>query len=70
MITKKSKNKMGEIDYGIFYSVILLLAVGVVMVYSASSYYAMFRDNDSMYYLKRQLMLSLIHILHQLLLAL
>lgn len=56
MITKKSKNKMGEIDYGIFYSVILLLAVGVVMVYSASSYYAMFRDNDSMYYLKRQLM--------------
>lgn len=56
MKTKKSKNKMGEIDYGIFYAVILLLAVGVVMVYSASSYYAMFKNNDSMYFLKRQLM--------------
>lgn len=46
---------MGQIDYGIFYSVVLLLAVGVVMVYSASSYYAMFKNNDSMYFLKRQL---------------
>ncbi|MBE6070746.1 MAG: stage V sporulation protein E [Clostridium butyricum] len=56
MRTKKSRNKMGEIDYGIFYTVILLLAIGVVMVYSASSYYAMFKNNDSMFYLKRQLM--------------
>ncbi len=49
MKKKKSKNKMGEIDYGIFYAVILLLAVGIVMVYSASSYYAMFKNNDSMF---------------------
>lgn len=51
----KRKRKMGEIDYVIFYTVILLLAVGVVMVYSASSYYAMFRENDSTAYLKRQI---------------
>ena len=58
MKKKKSKNKMGEIDYGIFYAVILLLAVGIVMVYSASSYYAMFKNNDSMFYLKRQLIFA------------
>lgn len=51
----RRKRKMGEIDYVIFYTVILLLAVGVVMVYSASSYYAMFRENDSTAYLKKQL---------------
>lgn len=51
----KRARKMGEIDYGIFYTVILLVAIGVVMVYSASSYYAMFINKDSMYYLKRQL---------------
>ncbi|NFG23338.1 stage V sporulation protein E [Clostridium botulinum] len=54
-VSKLRKKNMGQIDYGIFYSVVLLLAVGVVMVYSASSYYAMFKNNDSMYFLKRQL---------------
>lgn len=54
VIRSKRKNKMGEIDYGIFYSVALLLTIGVVMVYSASSYYAMFKSGDSMYYLKKQ----------------
>jgi cell division protein FtsW len=46
---------VGEIDYGIFYSVIFLLAIGVIMIYSASSYYAMFKEGDSMVYLKKQL---------------
>ncbi|WP_252226042.1 MULTISPECIES: stage V sporulation protein E [unclassified Clostridium] len=54
-VSKLKKKNIGQIDYGIFYSVVLLLAVGVVMVYSASSYYAMFKNNDSMYFLKRQL---------------
>ncbi|WP_315080388.1 stage V sporulation protein E [uncultured Clostridium sp.] len=54
-VSKLKKKNMGQMDYGIFYSVVLLLAVGVVMVYSASSYYAMFKNNDSMYFLKRQL---------------
>lgn len=54
---KKKKNKMGEIDYILFYSIFLLLAIGVVMVYSSSSYYAMMNSdyhNDSMYFFKRQ----------------
>ncbi|MBW6410910.1 stage V sporulation protein E [Clostridium weizhouense] len=59
-VGKLKKRKMGQMDYGIFYSVVLLLAVGVVMVYSASSYYAMFRNNDSMYFLKRQLIWAIL----------
>ena len=47
MREKRPKVKMGEIDYGIFYAVILLLAIGVIMIYSASSYYAMFKEGDS-----------------------
>ncbi|AWK52428.1 stage V sporulation protein E [Clostridium beijerinckii] len=60
VVRSKRKKKMGEIDYGIFYTVALLLTIGVVMVYSASSYYAMFINKDSMYYLKRQLMSAVI----------
>lgn len=59
MKQKKLKSKMGEIDYGIFYSVCILLAIGVVMVYSASSYYAMFKEGDSTFYLKKQLIWSI-----------
>ena len=50
MRAAKQKAKIGEIDYGIFYAVILLLAIGVIMIYSA-----MFKDGDSMVYLKKQL---------------
>ncbi|GAB6170359.1 stage V sporulation protein E [Clostridium carnis] len=56
----KPKKKVGEIDYGIFYAVVLLLAVGVVMVYSASSYYAMFKEGDSMVFLRKQLLCAII----------
>lgn len=63
MKKRKPKGKrMGEIDYGIFCTIILLLAIGVVMVYSASSYYAMFHYNDSMHYLKRQVIWSILGI--------
>lgn len=49
-----NKKMLGEVDYGIFYSLFLLLAVGIVMIYSASSFYAMFKYKNSMYYLIRQ----------------
>ncbi len=54
---KMKKRIMGEIDYGVFYTVLLLVAIGTVMIYSASSYYAMFTYGDSMFFLKKQLML-------------
>ena len=40
---RPKKSKMGTIDYGIFYTVLILVAIGTVMIYSASSYFAMFR---------------------------
>jgi len=48
--------KMGPIDFILFSTIMLLVAIGVVMVYSASSYSSFFNPkiNDSMYYLKRQ----------------
>ena len=54
---KRRKKIMGEIDYGVFYTVLLLVSIGTVMIYSASSYYAMFTSGDSMFFLKKQLML-------------
>lgn len=54
MKKKKSIKKMGEIDYGIFYSIILLLSIGVVMVYSASSYFAMYKEGNSAHFFIRQ----------------
>ena len=40
----KDNKNMGQIDYGIFYTLCILLSIGVVMVYSASSFYAMFHN--------------------------
>jgi cell division protein FtsW len=53
---RKSNVKMGSFDFILFCSVMILVAVGVVMVYSASSYSSFFNPDikDSMYYLKRQ----------------
>jgi cell division protein FtsW len=51
---KKSNVKMGTIDFILFSSVMILVAIGVVMVFSASSYSAFFKLKDSMFYLKKQ----------------
>lgn len=47
---------MGQIDFVLFATVMVLVAIGVVMVYSASSYTSAFKLNDPEYYLKKQLM--------------
>ena len=55
MVKKKHpRNKLLNIDFGIFYVVLILLAIGVVMVYSASSYYSMHESGSSTAYLKKQ----------------
>ena len=53
---KRSKVKMGQIDFVLFATIMLLVAIGVVMVYSASSYTSAFKLNDPEYYLKKQLL--------------
>lgn len=59
----KEKKEMRQIDYGIFYTLCILLSIGVVMVYSTSSFYAMFHNNDSMYFFKRQLIWAIIGVI-------
>ena len=51
---------MGQIDFVLFATIMLLVAIGVVMVYSASSYYSAFKYNDPELFLKKQLLWSCI----------
>lgn len=59
---KKRRAKMGQIDYVIFYTIFLLLAIGIVMVYSASMYYASVIMKDSLYFLKKELFCAVLGI--------
>jgi cell division protein FtsW len=62
---KKPKIKMGEADFILFCTIMLLLAIGVVMVYSASSWTAglsKYYKYDDMYFLKKQGMWAVIGI--------
>jgi cell division protein FtsW len=51
---RKPKIKMGPIDFIMFSTIMVLVAIGVVMVFSASSYSAFYTNGDSMLYLKKQ----------------
>ncbi|GAA0723946.1 stage V sporulation protein E [Clostridium malenominatum] len=51
---RRLQKKMGSIDFFLFCIIMLLLAIGVVMVYSASSYFAFYKYSDDMHFLKRQ----------------
>ncbi len=48
--------KKGACDYNLLMTVTILLAVGIVMVFSASSVSAYFKMGDPYYFLKRQLL--------------
>lgn len=50
----KLKKRAGEIDYVLFVTIIILVLVGVVMVWSASSYKCIHSFNNEYYYLIRQ----------------
>lgn len=54
---KKPTNKMGSVDFCLYAIIMILVAIGSIMVYSASSYSAFFdpKIHDSMFYLKKQL---------------
>lgn len=59
-IKRVKKKKLNSIDYGLFYSILILLAIGLVMVYSASSFYSKLYAGDSTAYLKKQAVASVI----------
>lgn len=47
-------------DYSLFFIVLFLLAFGLIMLYSTSSYIAVSTYGDSAYYLKRQLLFTIL----------
>lgn len=52
------KPKFGDIDFILFGIIVLLTTIGVVMVYSASSYFAAFKYDNAEYFLWRQLLFA------------
>lgn len=57
---KVKKEKKWRIDFLLIFSVILLVAFGVLMVYSASFYSAQLTYGDSMFFMKKQLVGAII----------
>jgi len=51
---KKRLPKQGHMDFSILIAVTLLCAFGLVMMFSASYYYAQQRFNDGLYYVRKQ----------------
>ena len=56
-------------DYTLIFVVLFLLALGLVMLYSTSSYEAALQFGDSAYYLKKQLFSTVIGLLVMLLVS-
>lgn len=50
----------GNVDVGLFTIVLVLLLIGVIMMFSASYFWALNEFNDGYYYLKRQLLCAAI----------
>ncbi|VYU05110.1 stage V sporulation protein E [Clostridium tertium] len=52
---KNRRIKMKDIDYGLLCGILILLFIGIVMVYSSSSYYALYQKdvyNSNFYFIK------------------
>ena len=58
-IRERFGRRRGLLDYSLLFIVLFLLAFGLVMLYSASSYEASVDHGDSAYYLKRQLIFTI-----------
>ncbi len=54
----KKRGKYGSVDICLIYAVMLLLSVGIIMVYSASSYVDMINNGNSAYTFTRQLIFA------------
>ncbi len=51
----KRKSKLGSVNPYILYSVLALVAIGIIMVFSASYYDALYKHKDVFYFLKKEL---------------
>jgi cell division protein FtsW len=55
MKPQRSEAARGNVDPVLFFAVLMLVAFGLVMVYSASAVYGAAQTGDSLYYFKRQM---------------
>ncbi|WP_291656727.1 putative lipid II flippase FtsW [Clostridium sp.] len=53
--TPKGAYKIGKFNKQVFYSVLILLSIGTIMIFSSSSYYSLYEKGDAYYFLKKQL---------------
>ncbi|MDP4088074.1 MAG: stage V sporulation protein E [Bacillota bacterium] len=60
---KSAKGRGGEADFIMFSTIMLLLSIGIIMIYSASAWTSGIKYGDDMYFLKRQLMWAVIGII-------
>ena len=58
-MNKESEN-VKKMDFGMLITIIILLCAGIVMVASASSYYALSNYENSNYFLVRQLVFGIV----------
>ena len=53
--SRRKKIKMKNIDYSLLCAILVLLVIGIIMVYSSSSYYALYQKdvyNSDFYFFK------------------
>jgi cell division protein FtsW len=66
-LTIDSKGK--QLDFTLLFVVLLILCVGLIVLSSASSYYALTEFNDSSYYLKRQIFFSIVGVISMIIIS-
>lgn len=54
------RNKAGSIDFIMLAIVLIILFCGVVMVYSSSAYYALYENNSTEYFLKKEFIWTIV----------
>lgn len=67
--TKKDKRKLPPLDFKLLTLLIIILALGTLMIFSASYPYAQSHYNDSAYYIKRQIIFLIIGLIAMLLMS-
>ena len=64
-----NENDNNKVDFGMLITIIILLCAGIVMVASASSYYALSNYGNSNYFLVRQLVFGIIGFISMLIIS-
>ncbi len=66
---KKPRIHKGEIDIPFFILILVLMVIGLVMMFSASYYWGLTKNNDGFYYAKKQIGISVVGIIAMLIIS-